>query len=75
MRNTHNLCIQIYIDLSQPNDPIKADIETIEEKFSLYNTRRGRLGNGRESVTTPTPCISKSKLYREKCCIHKRCAI
>ena len=35
----HNsLCIQIYLNLSQPNDLIKSDIETIEAKFSLYNT-------------------------------------
>ena len=39
----HNsLCIQIHLNLSQPNDLIKSDIETIEAKFSLYNTRIAR---------------------------------
>ena len=34
-----SLCIQIYLHVSQPNDLIKSDIETIEAKFSLYITR------------------------------------
>ena len=36
----HNsLCLQIYLNLSQPSDLIRAAIETIEAKFNLYNTR------------------------------------
>ena len=35
MRNTNRLCLQIYINLSQPSDLIRGDIETIEAKFSL----------------------------------------
>ena len=43
----HNsLCIPIYLNLSQPNNLIKKglklDIETIEDKFSLYNIRIAR---------------------------------
>ena len=33
------ICLKIYINLSQHIDLIKADIETIEAKFSLYNIR------------------------------------
>ena len=36
------LYIYIYINLSQPIDLIKADIETIKAKFILYNTRISR---------------------------------
>ena len=32
-----SLCIQIYLNLSQPNYLIKSDIETIAEQLSLYN--------------------------------------
>ena len=39
----HNIiCLQIYLNLSQPIDLIKADIATIEAKYSLYNIRIAR---------------------------------
>ena len=31
--------LQIYLNLSQPSDRIRVDIDTIEENFSLYRVR------------------------------------
>ena len=42
MHNTHNICLQIYLNLSQHSDIIKADVETITANLSLYNTRIAR---------------------------------
>ena len=34
-----SLYLQIYLNLSQPSDRIRVDIDTIEENFSLYRVR------------------------------------